>query len=65
MATTPTDKKNEGIQGAEPVSPAETSIRNARTEAANDIDKDPDTHPEPSEDDLDEGELARRDNSND
>ncbi|RYY62987.1 MAG: hypothetical protein EOO05_00700 [Chitinophagaceae bacterium] len=40
-------------------------VQNARTEAANDIDSDPDTHGEPSVDDLDEGELARKDNSND
>ena len=42
------------------------NIKNARTEAGNDMEKDPDTFAKPTEeDDLDEGELARKDNSND
>jgi hypothetical protein len=42
------------------------ATKDARTEAGNDMDKDPDTFARPAEeDDLDEGELARKDNSND
>ena len=41
------------------------AIKDARTEAANDIESDPDTYGQDSADDLDEGELARKDNSND
>ncbi|RYY54399.1 MAG: hypothetical protein EOO09_14505 [Chitinophagaceae bacterium] len=39
------------------------TARDARTKAANDISKDPDTHVSDSADDPDEGELAREDGS--
>ena len=45
--------------------PADQAILDARTIAANEISKDPDTMGDPASDDLDEGELARKDNSND
>ncbi|MEO5996062.1 MAG: hypothetical protein ABIN89_05030 [Chitinophagaceae bacterium] len=43
----------------------ETPVELARTEAEEDIADDPDFQDDPKSDDLDEGELANLDNSND
>ena len=48
-----------------PVPPAATDTSKAKANAEKDIEQDPDLQSEPSVDDLDEGELAKLDNSND
>ena len=54
-------KKKIALEKEKPENPVEL----ARTEAEEDIDNDPDFQNDPTSDDLDEGELANLDNSND
>ncbi|GGH58055.1 hypothetical protein HNQ91_000346 [Filimonas zeae] len=61
----PTNAGNKATQQAVQPDADKNATKQALEQAENDMEQDPDMDIAGEEDDLDEGELARKDNSND